>query len=115
MSTENIGQYSIPYWLREDQKEREMKEMAERIVLELELELELKQDMTKEEKDAEIARLRKGLYHEQNRSHQLGTHALDCWQWGPQHYECALRHIKELENSRMEDHMFAQALGPCGK
>jgi hypothetical protein len=48
-----------------------------------------------DEKDIEIARLRKALYYEANRFQRIGTHAPDCWKWGPQHYECALRHIKE--------------------
>lgn len=49
-----------------------------------------------DEKDAEIARLRKALYYEANRFSRIGTHAPDCWKWGPQHYECAIRHIKEM-------------------
>jgi hypothetical protein len=98
MSTENIGQYSIPYWLCEDQN-TEREKMAERIILELELELKLKQDMPQEAKDAEIARLRKDLYHKQNSAHQGVTHASDCWKWGPQHYECALRKIKREEEA----------------
>ena len=50
-----------------------------------------------DEKDIEIARLRKALYYEANRFQRIGTHSPDCWKWGPQHFECALRHIKELE------------------
>jgi hypothetical protein len=53
--------------------------------------------MTEAEKDAEIERLRKALYYEANRFSRIGTHSHDCWKWGPQHYECALRHVKELE------------------
>ena len=67
--------------------------------------------MTEDEKDIEIARLRKALYYEANRFQRIGTHSPDCYKWGPQHYECALWHIKELE----EDPQFAKALGPCGK
>jgi hypothetical protein len=51
---------------------------------------------TKPDKDAEIERLRKALYYEENRFQRIGTHAPDCWKWGPQHYECALRKIKEM-------------------
>jgi hypothetical protein len=98
MSTENIGQYSIPYWMCEDQN-TEREKMAERIILELELELKLKQDMPQEDKDAEIERLRKALYYEENRFQRIGTHAPDCWKWGPQHYECALRKIKREEEA----------------
>ena len=50
-----------------------------------------------DEKDIEIARLRKALYYEANRFQRIGTHSPDCWKWGPQHYECSLRHVKELE------------------
>ena len=49
------------------------------------------------EMTAEIERLRKALYYEANRFQRIGTHAPDCWKWGPTHFECALRHIKELE------------------
>jgi hypothetical protein len=49
-----------------------------------------------DEKDIEIARLRKALYYEANRFQRIGTHSHDCWKWGPQHYECAIRHIKEM-------------------
>lgn len=45
-------------------------------------------------KDQEIERLRKALHYEANRFSRIGTHAPDCWKWGPQHYECALRYIK---------------------
>lgn len=50
--------------------------------------------MTDDDKDKEIERLRKALHYEANRFSRIGTHAPDCWKWGPQHYECALRHIK---------------------
>lgn len=56
--------------------------------------------MSDGEKDAEIARLRKALYYEENRFQRIGTHASDCWKWGPNHYECALRKIKELEEQK---------------
>ena len=29
------------------------------------------------------------------------THALGCWEWGPRHYECALRKIKEDDMSAL--------------
>jgi len=51
--------------------------------------------MTEDEK--EIERLRTALRYEENRFQRIGTHGPDCWKWGPSHYECALRHIKELE------------------
>ena len=54
--------------------------------------------MTEDEKDAEIERLRTALRYEANRFSRIGTHAPDCWKWGPQHYECALRKIKEIKD-----------------
>ena len=53
----------------------------------------------RDELGAEIERLRKALYYEENRFQRIGTHAPDCWKWGPQHYECALRKIKREEES----------------
>ena len=49
------------------------------------------------EMTTEIERLRKALCYEANRVQRIGTHSPDCWKWGPQHFECALRRIKELE------------------
>lgn len=54
--------------------------------------------MTDDDKDKEIERLRKALHYEANRFSRIGTHAPDCWKWGPQHYECALRKVKEMGN-----------------
>jgi hypothetical protein len=42
--------------------------------------------------DAAITAIREYLAS----SEHIGTHADDCWKWGPQHYECAIRHIKEM-------------------
>ena len=54
------------------------------------------------DKDAEIERLRKALYYEENRFQRIGTHASDCWKWGPQHYECARREIESIKLALME-------------
>jgi hypothetical protein len=45
----------------------------------------------------EIDRLRSALRYEQHLTSRIGTHSDDCWAWGPQHYECAMRKLKELE------------------
>ena len=52
----------------------------------------------------EIERLRSCLKWEQNWLSRVGTHSEGCWQWGPGHYQCAIRHIKDLEqNSQMQE------------
>ena len=48
---------------------------------------------------AEIKRLRSCLKWEQNWLSRVGTHSDGCWQWGPEHYQCAVRHIKDLEQN----------------
>jgi hypothetical protein len=45
----------------------------------------------------ENERLNKALKWEQHRAGRVGTHSPGCWQWGPQHYECAMRHIAALD------------------
>lgn len=32
-------------------------------------------------------------------NHNVMTHGHDCWSWGPTHYMCAYRKIKELEDA----------------
>ncbi len=39
------------------------------------------------------------------------THADDCWSWGPTHYECAVRKIKELRADLMESDEISEKLG----
>jgi chromosome segregation ATPase len=46
---------------------------------------------------AEIKRLTACLKWEQNWLERVGTHSPGCWQWGPGHYLCAIRHIEEME------------------
>lgn len=56
----------------------------------------LDSDNLLEEAQAEIERLEKALRWEQNWMSRVGTHSEGCWQWGPGHYQCALRHIEEM-------------------
>ena len=51
---------------------------------------------------AEIERLTACLKWEQNWFSRVGTHAPGCWQWGPGHYLCAVRHIEGLEHAATE-------------
>lgn len=50
----------------------------------------------------EIQRLTACLKWEQNWLERVGTHAPGCWQWGPGHYLCAVRHIEGLEHVATE-------------
>lgn len=57
-----------------------------------------------EEAQEEIERLTACLKWEQNWLSRVGTHSDGCWAWGPGHYQCALRHIKDVEqNSQMQE------------
>ena len=47
----------------------------------------------------EIERLNKALKWEQHLLSRIGTHSEGCWQWGPSHYQCAVRRIEELSNA----------------
>lgn len=48
---------------------------------------------------AEIERLNKVIQFEQHRAERIGTHGPGCETWGPQHYECAIRKLKEQQDS----------------
>ena len=39
------------------------------------------------------------------------THAQGCWGWGPTHYECAVRKIKELRADLVESDEISEKLG----
>jgi len=45
----------------------------------------------------EIKRLREALRYEENRFNRIGTHSNGCYEWGPRHYECAMREIERLQ------------------
>ena len=49
----------------------------------------------------EITRLESCLRYEQHRAERIGTHDPGCELWGPAHYGCAVRALKEL-GSRAE-------------
>ena len=46
---------------------------------------------------AEVTRLESCLHYEQHRAERIGTHGPGCEMWGPAHYECAVRALKEAE------------------
>lgn len=48
----------------------------------------------------ENERLNKSLKWEQHWLSRIGTHSPGCWAWGPEHYQCAVRHIEELTDAR---------------
>jgi hypothetical protein len=47
----------------------------------------------------ENERLRRELKYQEDRDGWIGTHGPECYTYGPRHYECALRRIKELEHA----------------
>jgi hypothetical protein len=57
-------------------------------------ETERKLDLLLGDALAENERLKSELQSQNLRKGWLDTHSLDCWGWGPRHYECALRHIR---------------------
>ena len=54
---------------------------------------------------AEVARLTACLRYEQHRAERIGTHGPGCELWGPAHYECAVRALKELESRADHAHV----------
>ena len=48
----------------------------------------------------ENERLRRELKYQDQREGWVGTHGPECYTYGPRHYECALRRIKELEHAQ---------------
>ena len=67
----------------------------------------------------EIERLTKALHYEQHWLSRIGTCGPGCWAWGPNHYECALRKIKDAEKNSKEwqnltDDEIKKIIGPWG-
>ena len=46
---------------------------------------------------AENERLKRELTYQDAREGWVGTHGPDCWTFGPRHYDCAIKKIKELQ------------------
>lgn len=61
---------------------------------------------------AEINRLQSALRYEQHRAERIGTHGPGCENWGPQHYECAVRSLKK-EGTRAERYRSALVVLAC--
>jgi hypothetical protein len=59
-------------------------------------ETERKLDLLLGDALAENERLKRELKYQDAREGHIGTHAPDCWSWGPRHYECAVRHINSM-------------------
>ena len=57
---------------------------------------------------AEIGRLNKCLHYEQHLATHIGTHGPGCHNWGPQHYECAVREIDALKDKLPAETPFAR-------
>jgi len=56
----------------------------------------------------EIERLTAALQYEQHRADRQGTHGDGCADWGPSHYECAIRERDELRRQFAEAELDAQ-------
>lgn len=46
----------------------------------------------------EIERLRSLLRHQEHREGRVSTHSMDCWAYGPSHYECAVDEVERLRD-----------------
>jgi len=56
----------------------------------------------------EIERLTAALQYEQHRADRQGTHGDGCADWGPSHYECAIRERDELRRQLAEAELDAR-------
>lgn len=46
-------------------------------------------------------------------TNRQSTHAHNCWDWGPRHYECAVGRIKRLEEALREAYNQVRELCDC--
>ena len=56
-----------------------------------------------DEKNKEIERLQKQIRYQEHRHGRIGTHDPICYEYGPRHYECALREIERLKATLKEE------------
>lgn len=56
----------------------------------------------------EIERLTAALQYEQHRAGRQGTHGEGCADWGPEHYECAIRERDDLRRQLAEAELDAE-------
>lgn len=54
-------------------------------------------DLEKDILRKEIERLTKAIHYEQHLRNRVGAHGPGCWEWGPDHYECATRKLRTAQ------------------